>query len=75
MSFQSGSFEATKEMYETGLENMENHILEQMAKFSVNFDGIVEYGGGYYMYVTESATTVVERKMGPMLGEVMTYNQ
>ncbi|NQX77030.1 SRPBCC family protein [Gilvibacter sp.] len=77
MSFQSGSFEeATKEMYEKGLENMENHILEQMAKFSVSFDGIVEYGGGYYMYVTESATTAGRAaKMGPMLGEVMTYMQ
>lgn len=77
MAFQPGSFEdATKAMYEKGLENMENYIQAQMAKFSVNFDGIVEYGGGYYMYVTESATTAGRAlKMGPMLGEVMAYMQ
>lgn len=77
MAFQSVPFEESmKTMYEEGLTNLENHVQEQMKAFNVSFDGIVEYGGGYYLYLTASSDKAgLSAKMGPMLGKVGAYMQ
>ena len=75
MAFQSEPFEESiKSMYEEGLANMETHIMDQMKSHNVNFDGIVEYGGGYYLYMTASSDKAgLASKMGPISGKIGAY--
>ncbi|MEP2934884.1 MAG: SRPBCC family protein [Gilvibacter sp.] len=77
MSFNSKSFDETlQEMYNTGLENLEQTTKASMEQHTVTFDGISEYGGGYYMYVTASTTAAgLGAKMAPMMGKVYGYMQ
>lgn len=75
--FSDEDFESTlKTMYETGLNNLEESVLEDMKQFTVNVDGITEYGGGYYMYTSTSAkSSDIGSRMAPMMGQVMGYMQ
>lgn len=53
------------------LENISNEVAENMKQYSIHVDGITQYGGGYYMYVTSAAKQgQVRDKMIPMMGEV-----
>lgn len=57
-----------------GLEKLETVILNKMDKYTINVDGIIRYGGGYYMYTTTASKIgMVDRKMAPMLSEVSSY--
>lgn len=74
--FSRDSKSPTQALYETGLVSLEQHALSLMEKYSVQFDGIVEYGGGYFMYVTSASDRAgLSAKMGPMLGEISGYMQ
>ena len=75
MSFQEGDMDtAISEMYQEGLDSLENVVVREMKQFSINVDGITRYGGGYYMYMTTAAKqNEIGAKMGPMLGQVMGY--
>ena len=42
--------------YEKGLANLEAHVQEQMAVYSIENKGVTEYGGGFYLYITSSTT-------------------
>ena len=65
-----------REMYANGLANLDKLVIEEMDKFSINVDGITQYGGGYYMYNTAAANqTDIGAKMAPMMGQVMNYMQ
>ena len=77
MSFQDEDFETTlKTMFDTGLNNLEEVVEESMEAYSINVDGITEYGGGYYMFVSQaSSRNDIGAKMGPMFGQVMQYMQ
>lgn len=75
-AFSSSSKTPTIQLYEQGLENLEQQTKLSMEQYNVTFDGISEYGGGYYMYVTASSTMAgLGAKMGPMLGKVHGYMQ
>ena len=42
--------------YEKGLENLDTHLQKQMAVYSIEDHGIIDYGGGFYLYITSSTT-------------------
>ena len=42
--------------YEKGLENLDAHLQKQMAIYSIEDKGIIDYGGGFYLYITSSTT-------------------
>jgi hypothetical protein len=75
MSIQEEDMETgISKMFQKGLGNLEGVILEEMKKFSINVDGVTQYGGGYYMYVsTASRMNEIGQKMGSMLGQVQGY--
>lgn len=77
MSFQEDDMEAgIEKMFKKGLSNLEIVVLEEMKKFTINVDGVTQYGGGYYMYVsTASKMNEIGEKMGSMLGQVKGYMQ
>lgn len=63
-------------MYEKGLENLEQVVLQQMKVFSINVDGIIETGGGYFLYMSSSSklNNIPELK-SQMLQNIMSYMQ
>ncbi|RMA57897.1 SRPBCC family protein [Ulvibacter antarcticus] len=64
------------EMNQKGLEGLETLVMKKMNEYSINVDGVTNYGGGYYMYnTTSSMQSDVGQKMGPMLGQVSGYMQ
>ena len=42
----------TREFHRNGLNRLSEEVVADMKKFTVNVDGITQYGGGYYMYTT-----------------------
>ena len=55
----------------SALDDISKEVGEDMQRYSINVDGITQYGGGYYMYVTSAAKQgQVREKMVPMMGEV-----
>lgn len=44
------------EMHLKGLDGLEKYVLAEMNKFSISEPKITEYGGGYYLYKTSSAS-------------------
>ncbi|TYA97874.1 SRPBCC family protein, partial [Seonamhaeicola marinus] len=66
--------ESTGPDFERGLFKLDSVVTASMKKFSVNIDGETEYGGGFYMYKTTSATgTNISQVMGKQYGEIMSY--
>jgi len=74
-SFSDMDFEAEMhKMNQLGLEGIANAVEEDMKKYAINVDGITQYGGGYYMYVTTvSKMNEISDKMGGMFGQVSGY--
>ncbi|KJD34403.1 hypothetical protein PK35_00960 [Tamlana nanhaiensis] len=66
--------ENTAPDFDRGLFKLDSIVTADMKKFTVNIDGISEYGGGFYMYKTTSATTKnISQIMGKQFGEIMAY--
>ncbi|WOD44347.1 SRPBCC family protein [Hwangdonia lutea] len=60
--------------YERSLEKLDSIVVNSMEAFTINIDGITEYGGGFYMYKTTSATGInISQIMGKQYGEIMGY--
>lgn len=60
--------------YERSLEKLDSIVQESMKIYSVKIDGVTEYGGGFYMYKTTSATsTNISQIMGKQYGEIMGF--
>lgn len=74
-TFQEQSIsEMMRPKFQKGLNNMESVILNKMNKYTINVDGVIQHGGGYYMYTTTaSKISQVDEKMAPMFTEVSTY--
>ena len=52
----AGSMEETVgPMYERGLEKLDSVIKVDMGKYNIEANGVTEYGGGYYIYVSGSS--------------------
>lgn len=59
---------------EKSLENLSELIKQDLEKYSIHVDGVVHYGGGYYMYTTTSAReNEVQEKMVSMLSSVKDF--
>lgn len=57
-----------------GLEGIAEAVAEDMKQYSINVDGVTQYGGGYYMYTTSVAKmSELGEKMAPMMGEVLNF--
>lgn len=48
--------EEISQQFKTDLENVVERTAKSMATYSINVNGITEYGGGFYMYKTTSST-------------------
>jgi effector-binding domain-containing protein len=60
--------------YERSLEKLDSIVQESMKVYSINIDGETEYGGGFYMYKTTSATNAnISQLIGKQFGEIMGY--
>jgi len=77
MAFSDEDLESSiRSMYQEGLSNLDNVVTKEMQQYSINADGVTEYGGGYYMYNTTAAKMdEVGLKMAPLLGQVMAFMQ
>ena len=42
--------------YEQGLKNLDQYLQEQMAIFNIDNEGVMDYGGGFYPYLTSSVS-------------------
>lgn len=63
-----------RRMYTTGLEGLETYVREKMEDHSVTVQGITEYGGGFYVYKTTSASgTNISAIMGQNYSEIMQF--
>ncbi len=57
-----------------GLNKLEKHAHKQMQKYTINIDGIVEHGGGFYMYSAAASTVAtLPQKMAQMLPTIQAY--
>ncbi|SKB66052.1 effector-binding domain-containing protein [Salegentibacter holothuriorum] len=66
--------EMMRPKFQEGLNNMESVILNKMDKYTISVDGVIQHGGGYYMYTTTaSKISQVDEKMASMFTEVSTY--
>ena len=60
--------------YERSLEKLDSIVQESMQVFTINIEGVTEYGGGFYMYKTTSATSAnISQIIGKQFGEIMSY--
>lgn len=75
MSFMDPPFEVSlKQMFEEGLENMNEILQEEMKEYNIHIEGVTEYGGGYYLYTTAaSKTSELSERMGRMMGKVVMF--
>ncbi len=61
-------------MNKAGLEGIAEEVAEDMKQYSINVDGVTQYGGGYYMYTTSVAKMgELGEKMEPMMDVVMDF--
>lgn len=66
--------ENTSPDFDRGLFKLDSLVTAEMKKFFVKIDGVSEYGGGFYMYKTTSATMQnISQIMGKQFGEIMSY--
>ena len=71
---QGGIEKSMKPMYERGLQLLEQHILKELERHSIEIKGVVDYGGGYYLYQTTSCKIeAIEQKMGELFPVIMKY--
>lgn len=61
-------------MYNRGLELLDLYLIKEMDKHTFNFKGVVDYGGGFYLYQTTSCKTdLFNNKMKDMLSTVSSF--
>ncbi|WP_438969156.1 SRPBCC family protein [Nonlabens sp.] len=62
--------------YEKGLKNIEAVITKNMDIYTTNIDGIIETGGGYFLYMSTSSNKEnLPDLMAQMLQNIMSYMQ
>ncbi|MCP9198372.1 GyrI-like domain-containing protein [Gramella sp. GC03-9] len=74
-TFQDQSLsEMMQPMFQKGLNNLEEEIIEKMEAYSINIEGVTQHGGGYYMYVTTASNiSQVQERMNDMVAQVDQY--
>jgi uncharacterized protein YndB with AHSA1/START domain len=72
--FNDGIEKNMNPMYDRGLELLDIHLTKQMEIHSFNFKGVVDYGGGFYLYQTTSCKMdMVDDKMENMFNNVTQF--
>ena len=62
------------QMNQQGLEGIAREVEADMKAYSINVDGVTQYGGGYYMYTTSVAKqSEIGEKMKPMMDVVLGF--
>jgi effector-binding domain-containing protein len=62
------------QMNKSGLDGIAAEVVEDMKAYSINVDGITQYGGGFYMYTTSVAKqSEIKEKMAPMMQVVKDF--
>ena len=60
--------------FERELEKIDSIVVNSMKEYSVKIDGITEYGGGFYMYKTTSASASnITNMMAKQYAEIMNF--
>ncbi len=73
-TFSGGVDKMMGPMYEKGLENIDNMITEEMKKYEISYNGVIEHGGGYYLYNTvECKQDDMEKHMKRLFSSVMMF--
>ena len=63
-----------EEMHQKGLNGIETYVLKEMNKYRISESSITEYGGGFYLYKTSSASSSnISAIMGQNYGEIMAF--
>ncbi|MEO9952915.1 SRPBCC family protein [Nonlabens sp.] len=63
-----------KPKYTAGLENLDNYVNNQMSVHQVHVDGIIETGGGYFLYMSSSSKRdKLQIVKSQMLQNIMSY--
>ncbi|MGJ8592817.1 MAG: GyrI-like domain-containing protein [Aquaticitalea sp.] len=72
--FSSKSVDGIDEQLNADLKLLKSDVLKSMEVYSIKVDGITEYGGGFYMYKTTSASASnISNMMGKQYGEIMNF--
>ncbi|WP_417885698.1 GyrI-like domain-containing protein [Zunongwangia sp.] len=62
------TIEQLKPKLKEGLDNIEEVVLRKMNKYNITTEGVVQYGGGYYLYSsTSSKLSQISNKMRPIV--------
>ena len=65
---------AMHQMNKEGLDGIAAEVVEDMKAYSINVDGVTQYGGGFYMYTTTVAKKdEIDERMDAMIGQVMGF--
>lgn len=73
-TFMGGMEKQIAPHYERSLEKLDSIVQESMKVYTININGETEYGGGFYMYKTTSATSAnISQIMSKQYGEIMSY--
>jgi DNA gyrase inhibitor GyrI len=71
---QGGIEKNIKPMYIRGLDLLDTYITKEIDKHSIVSKGVVDYGGGYYLYLTTSCKiTDIDKNVKSMFSEIMKY--
>lgn len=62
--------------FERSLEKLDSILVADMNKYTINIEGVTEYGGGFYVYKTTNANdTNISTKMRQNFGHLMQFIQ
>ncbi|HEA28494.1 MAG TPA: AraC family transcriptional regulator [Leeuwenhoekiella sp.] len=64
----------TRKMFTEGLAGLRKNVEKELQVYSINVDGVTQYGGGFYMYST-TATSIegISQKVNQLLPTVSNY--
>lgn len=63
-----------RKMYQLGLDNLNQEVVEAMKAYTIKVDGLTQYSGGFYMYTTTSTTLEnVTDKVNELLPQVRRF--
>lgn len=61
-------------IYDRGLELLEQYLLKELEKHTIEIKGVVDYGGGFYLYQATSCNIKeLEKKRGDMFASIIKY--
>lgn len=74
--FSGGMEQDIANQLEKDLEKLEADVIRSMEVYTINVDGITEYGGGFYMYKTTSSTASnISNMMARQYAEILNFMQ